>query len=65
MRSVAVDLDLGEKGEGDLVALTAEGLDLGVGAGFLLPELIARKGEDLEAGCVVCAIELLESLVGS
>ena len=45
----AVDVQLLKHGEGDAVVDQTEGVDLGVGAWILGAELVARKGEDLEA----------------
>src|SRR4029434_4831840 len=47
-RVVAVDIDLGEHGEGHAVVHLAEALDLLLAAGLLRAELVAREAEDLE-----------------
>ena len=47
--AVAVDLDLGEHGEGHAVLRGGELEDLLVGVGLLLTELVAGEGEDVEA----------------
>ena len=59
----AVHLDLGELVEGGVVLERAEGVDLVVAAGRLVPELVAGEVEDLEPGGVVLGVELLQPLV--
>ncbi len=60
MGTAAVDVDLGEDRERDVISQRAEVLDfLGV-TGFLAGELIARKSEDLEPARMIVAIELLQ-----
>ena len=44
----ALHRDLGKEGEGRLLVLPAEVLDLQVGAGFLPVEIIGGEGQDLE-----------------
>ena len=46
--TVAIDLDLGEHREVRVVLRRGELEDLGVGAGFLRPELVTRKSENGE-----------------
>lgn len=46
--TVAVDVDLGEHREVGVVFRRGELEDLAIGAGLLRPELITRKGEDVE-----------------
>ena len=46
---VALDRHLGIHGKGHVVLAGAEGLDLFVGAGFLLAEVVGREADDDEA----------------
>jgi PII-like signaling protein len=59
----AVDVDLAQHREGDVVGGLAEVLDLGVGARLLLPELIAGEADDLQAPVPVVAVERLQAFV--
>lgn len=59
VRIVAVDVDLAEDGEGDLLVQGAEVLDLLVGAGLLAAELVAGEADD----CEVVGVLLLDLLV--
>jgi hypothetical protein len=53
-RAAAIDLDLLEQREGDVVLGSGELEDLGICAGFLFTELITREAQDREAlGLVV------------
>ena len=63
MRVWTVDLDLAEERKGDVVLARAELLDLFVGAGLLLPELIARETEHDEPLVLVLPVEALESRI--
>ena len=45
---IALYRDLGKEGEGRLLILSAEVLDLQVGAGFLPVEVVGGEGQDLE-----------------
>jgi PII-like signaling protein len=63
VRVGAVDVDLGQHREGDVVGGLAEVLDLGVGARLLLPELIAGEADDLQAPVPVVAVERLQAFV--
>jgi len=63
MRVGAVDVDLAQHREGDVVGGLAEVLDLGVGARLLLPELIAGEADDLQAPVPVVAVERLQAFV--
>ena len=55
MRAGAVDFDLREQRERDVVVERAELLDLGLVAGLLMAELVARKTEHGEPGFAVLA----------
>lgn len=59
VRIVAVDVDLAEDGESDLLVQGAEVLDLLVGAGLLAAELVAGEADD----CEVVGVLLLDLLV--
>lgn len=59
MRVVAVDIDLAQDGEGNLLVQRAEVLDLLVAAGLLAAELVAGEGDDGE----VIGVLLLDLLV--
>jgi PII-like signaling protein len=63
VRVGAVDVDLAQHREGDVVGGLAEVLDLGVGARLLLPELIAGEADDLQAPVPVVAVERLQAFV--
>src|SRR5690606_25232898 len=58
----AVDVDLRHDGEGDAVVDPAELLDLLVGAGVLLLELVAGEADDGEATVPVLLVEGFEAL---
>jgi len=61
----AVDLGLAQDGEGHAVVELAEALDVVVGAGLLVAELVAGEAEDLEVrvGGAEGFVQLLETLV--
>src|ERR1022692_912129 len=63
MRVVAVDLDLREQRKVHAVIDLAEGLDLVIGPGLLMAELVARKAEHLQAAVLVLGIKRLQALV--
>jgi len=48
MHVAALHRDLGKEGEGRLLVLPAEVLDLQVGAGLLPVEVVSREGQYLE-----------------
>ena len=52
-----LDGDLGKEGEGRLLVLPAEVLDLQVGAGLLPVEIIGGEGQDLETLGLVLFLE--------
>ena len=60
-RAVTVDLDLVEDRERDPELRGGELEDLGVGAGLLAPELVAREGED--GDIVVVVVERTQTCV--
>ena len=60
---VAVDVDFAEDGEFDAIVQVTERFDVGVGAGLLMSELIAREAEDFESARVVLGVELLQTFV--
>lgn len=59
----SVHVDLGEEREGDAEARVAEALDLGLRAGLLTRELVARKAEHGETAIAVAREEILKPLV--
>src|SRR5262249_34677729 len=59
----AVHLDLRVERERDVVARRAEALDLALVPGLLVPELVAREAEHLEASVVEFPIQRLEASV--
>ena len=60
---IAVDVDLVEHREGDVVRAGGELEDLGVGAGLLPTELVAREGEHREAGGLVVFMKRTQTCV--
>ena len=60
---LAVDVALGEHGEGRLVALFGELFDLAVCAWFLPSELVAWEGKDLETLVSILPVEICQLLV--
>jgi hypothetical protein len=62
-RTVAVDLDLREQGEGAVVLRGRELEDLGVSARFLRTELVAREPQDGEALVLVVFVERTQTCV--
>jgi hypothetical protein len=60
---IAVDLDLGEHRERDVVVRGGELEDLVVGAGLLRAELVAGEGEDGEAVRTVGLVERTQTCV--
>src|ERR1019366_908664 len=63
MRVVAVDLDLREQRKVHAVIDLAGGLDLVIGPGLLMAELVARKAEHLQAAVLVLGIKRLQAFV--
>lgn len=61
MRARAVDVDFGEKREIHAKIDLASLLDLGVVAGFLLSELIAREAKNSKSLIFVCVMKLLKT----
>ena len=61
MASWAVDFDLGEHREADVVARRTELLDFGFVARLLMAELIAGKAEHGEAAGFELSVELFEA----
>ena len=59
----AVHIDLLHQGKGNPVVETAELLDLLVGAGLLVRELVAGETEDYQAAVLVLLIEGLKAVV--
>ena len=59
----ALDGDLGHHGEGYVVFFAAEGLDLGVGAGLLIGEVVGGDADDDEAAVLVLFVDRFEGLV--
>ena len=59
----AVHVDLGEDREGHRVVRRAEVLNLGVGAGLLATELVAREAEHLKARAAELLLQRLEPFV--
>jgi len=58
MRSSAVDANLGEKIVGHVVRRCHVGFDLGVGAWFLILELVTRKSENAKTGFTIGIIAI-------
>src|SRR6185437_15171023 len=63
MGGVAVHVNLAEDRELDSVVQIAERLDVCVGAGFLVSELIARAPENFESAGVILGVNLLQAFV--
>ena len=61
--AVAIDLDLRHQREGDAVVDAAELLDLLVGAGLLMAELVAGEADDDESLVLILLVERLEAVV--
>jgi len=59
VNALALDDDLGEQWEADLVVGAAELLDLVIRSRLLGAELVGREGEDLESLILVLLIDLL------
>jgi hypothetical protein len=62
-RAVTVHLDLGKHGERGVVLTGCKRKYFGVGAGFLSSELVARKGQHVEPGCLVVFIKRTQTCV--
>ena len=63
MGILAVHFNLRHQGEGDAMILAAKLLDLLVGTGFLMPELVARETDDDQSAVLVLLIEGFQSVV--
>ena len=60
---LAVDVDLGILREGDPETAGAEGVDLFIGSGSLIGELVAGEVENLKTLVLECVVNLLELLI--
>src|SRR5665213_2320942 len=60
---VPVDLDFIEEGKGYVVLGGTESFDIGVGSGFLFPELVAGKAQNHESLVLILLIKFFQSSV--